>query len=77
MSRTLINAVLTAQSPPQTVQARPDQVVNNARGFVFQVGDKDRLERFLILGTDGGTYYASEQKVTEDNINFLWHLTRG
>ena len=47
-----VNRKVTAQ----TEKARPDQVENNAGGFTFTVTDKDRLERFLILGTDGGTY---------------------
>jgi len=56
---------------PQTQQARPDQVKNNAGGFVFTVSDQSRLERFLILGTDGGTYYVNEKDHTKDNITFL------
>src|SRR4051812_30364949 len=37
-----------------------DQVMNNAGGFSFQVDDWTNLDRFLILGTEGGSYYASE-----------------
>lgn len=58
----------------QTEQARPDQVKNNAGGFVFKVDDKVRLERFLILGTDGGTYYASERDHTKQAVGFLTNL---
>lgn len=63
---------------PQMVKTpgRTDEVRNNAGGFVFKVSDKDRLERFLILGTDGGTYYVSEQKLTKDNVKFLSALIR-
>lgn len=58
---------------PQTVRTpgRTDEVANNAGGFVFEVSDKDRLERFLILGVDGGTFYVGERKLTEQNIAFL------
>lgn len=58
---------------PQTVRTpgRSDEVKNNAGGFVFEVSDKSRLERFLILGTDGGTYYVGERKLTEQNVDFL------
>lgn len=58
---------------PQRVRTpgRTDEVKNYAGGYVFSVSDKDRLERFLILGTDGGTYYASEQKLTGDNVKFV------
>ena len=60
----------------QTVQAREDQVKNNAGGFVFAVSDLSRLERFLILGTDGGTYYVTEQKMTDQNVKFLSDMIR-
>lgn len=62
-----INNHVTAQ----TEQALPNQVENNAGGFVFAVSDKSRLERFLILGTDGGTYYVGEKKITDENVAFL------
>ena len=42
------------------------QVKNNAGGYVFAIGIWEQLKRFLILGTSGGTYYASEQKLTVD-----------
>ena len=60
-------------STPQTVRTpgRTDEVKNNAGGFVFRVSNRDRLERFLILGTDGGTYYVGEQKLTEQNAAFV------
>ena len=44
-----------------------DQVQNNAGGYVFQIDNWNRLNRFLILGSEGGTYYASEHKITVDN----------
>jgi 60 kDa SS-A/Ro ribonucleoprotein len=71
MSNALKNAVKEVKTTPQTKKARTDQVVNNAGGFVFEVSDASRLERFLILGTDGGTYYVGEQKLTDQNIAFL------
>lgn len=55
---------------------RKDEVKNNAGGFVFKVSNKDRLERFLILGTDGGTYYVGERKLTKDNVKFLRALIK-
>jgi 60 kDa SS-A/Ro ribonucleoprotein len=47
------------------------QVVNNAGGVSFAVADKDKLERFLLMGTFGGTYYASEQKLTDEATQTL------
>ena len=43
------------------------QVVNNADGFVYEVDKWKQFERFLILGTEGGTYYVGEQKLTREN----------
>jgi len=51
----------------QTDQARDDQVVNSAGGFVFQLDCWGRLDRFLILGVDGPTYYASEKQLVKEN----------
>ncbi len=44
-----------------------DMVPNKAGGFGFQVDDWTRLHRFLVLGAEGGTYYASEQNLTIEN----------
>lgn len=75
MSKALVSAVQSEKTrkttTPQTEQARPEQVRNNAGGFTFKVSTKDRLERFLILGTDGGTYYVGERKLTDQNIKFV------
>jgi 60 kDa SS-A/Ro ribonucleoprotein len=54
-------------STPVSEKISNDQVLNAAGGYVYQVGDMAQLERFLVLGTVGGTYYASEQKLTRDN----------
>lgn len=53
---------------PQT-RAIPgkDQVKDSAGGYVFAVDDWVRLDRFLILGAEGGSYYAGEMKLTIEN----------
>jgi 60 kDa SS-A/Ro ribonucleoprotein len=43
------------------------QVANSGGGFTWQVDDWARLERFLILGSEGGTYYIDERKLTIEN----------
>jgi 60 kDa SS-A/Ro ribonucleoprotein len=43
-----------------------DQVANNGGGFSFKLDDWSYLQRFLILGTEGGTYYVKEDKLTKD-----------
>lgn len=40
---------------------------NAAGGYTFKIDDKKRLERFLVLGTEGGTYYVSEKKLTKES----------
>lgn len=55
----------------QNQKARGDQVKNNAGGFVFALDTWARLDRWLILGCEGGSYYASEQKMTLDNAKTI------
>lgn len=52
---------------PQREKARPEQVLNSAGGFTFALDAWAMLDRWLILGCEGGTYYASEQKLTREN----------
>lgn len=61
---------------PATEQVSPLQVPNNGGGFSFAVSDKIRLERFLILGTDGGTYYTKEMDLTKQNVDFIVNLIK-
>lgn len=53
-----------------------DMAKNNAGGFSFTVSPWDQLDRFLILGTEGGTYYATEQKLSKDNAQNVLRLIR-
>lgn len=43
------------------------QVPNSAGGYSWEVDKWAKLHRFLILGTDGGTYYINQEKLTADN----------
>ena len=45
----------------------PGQVPNSAGGHAWAVDVWTRLRRFLILGSEGGSYYASEWKLTREN----------
>jgi 60 kDa SS-A/Ro ribonucleoprotein len=51
----------------QQEQDHPKQAKNSAGGFSFVIDDWERLNRFLILGSEGGTYYVDERKLTRDN----------
>ena len=48
--------------------AAPHGVLNAAGGTgTFAVSDTTRLNRFLILGAEGGSYYTGERQLTLDN----------
>jgi 60 kDa SS-A/Ro ribonucleoprotein len=53
--------------PPQTAPIPgAAQVPNHAGGFGWEVDDWARLDRFLILGTEAGTYYVTQHKLSLD-----------
>lgn len=65
-----VNYARAMQAPvqtPQTQQADPRQVLNAAGGYVFEAKLEDQLKRFLILGTESGTYYVKEEKLSKSN----------
>ena len=43
------------------------QVANSAGGYSWAVDCWTRMQRFLILGSEGGSYYATEKKLTLEN----------
>ncbi len=53
-----------------TPQAEPipgsTQVPNSAGGFAWPVDKWVRLDRFLVLGTEGGTFYVGERALTRE-----------
>lgn len=63
------SASITTKIPKVTHQMTPTPgtVKNNAGGYVYEIDKWDRLDRFLILGTDGATMYCTEHKMTLDN----------
>src|SRR6266436_5269080 len=56
------------RSTPQS-QPIPDsnQVFNSGGGYSWQIDDWTRLDRFLILGAEGGTYYIAERELVKQN----------
>lgn len=69
-------AHVSRKKTPQTVKASPKQRRNSAGGFSFAVDDWQRLDRFLILGSEGGTYYAGEGKLTRENAAVVERLLK-
>src|SRR5579859_341569 len=53
-----------------------DQVQNSAGGFSFQISPWQKLDRFLILGNEGGGYYASEKQMTKANAKNVIDLIK-
>lgn len=60
----------TPQSQPIVGQEHR-QVKNSAGGYVYELDDWGRLDRFLILGAEGGTYYARERELTVGNAQAI------
>lgn len=58
---------VSKKSTIQTEQMNETQVQNNAGGYVWEVDCWKKLDRFLVLGNDGGSYYASEKEMTKEN----------
>ncbi len=54
---------------PQLKKADPAQSKNNAGGFSFIITPMQQLERFLIMGSMGGTFYVGQNKLTTENLN--------
>jgi 60 kDa SS-A/Ro ribonucleoprotein len=57
-------ATATPQGAPIPGSA---QVPNSAGGYAWAVDRWARLDRFLVLGSDGGTFYAGERELTVEN----------
>lgn len=67
MSGSYLRGFGTRATPQSEPIPGSDQVENSAGGHAWDVGDWERLSRFLILGAEGGSYYAGEQRLVADN----------
>ncbi|HEX6370186.1 MAG TPA: TROVE domain-containing protein [Longimicrobium sp.] len=63
---TRVRAMLTPQSEPVPGSG---QVPNSAGGYAWAINPWDRLDRFLVLGSEGGTYYVGERRLTLENAH--------
>lgn len=60
--------IFNRKATPQTAPIPgSNQIPNSAGGYAWQLVPWQRLMRFLVLGTEGGTYYVSERTLTRDN----------
>jgi 60 kDa SS-A/Ro ribonucleoprotein len=44
---------------------------NSAGGMTYAVSDEDLIDRILILGTSGNSYYSTAEKLTSDSIDSI------
>src|ERR1041385_5319581 len=60
--------IFNRRATPQS-QPIPDsnQGRNSGGGYSWQVDDWTRLDRFLVLGAEGGTYYIGERNLVKQN----------
>ena len=65
--KSVARSMNTRITPQSKIVPGKNQVMNNAGGAVFQLTKWEYLMRFLILGSEGGTYYVGEHKLTRDN----------
>ena len=68
MSNTALRGYFADKPQSEPLRGREnEQIVNTAGGHVFPVDDFKRAERFLVIGTEGGTYYIGQSELTEEN----------
>jgi 60 kDa SS-A/Ro ribonucleoprotein len=69
---------INTRSTPQTkpIPGRAKMVPNDGGGYSFAVDPFTRLERFLILGCEGGHFQVGEGKLTVDNANCVFECAR-
>lgn len=62
--KNFLNQTPQSQSIPNSAQ-----VPNSAGGYSWELDMWGRLQRFLILGSEGGTYYINQHQLTVENAN--------
>jgi len=67
--KNLMSGVNTAATPQNQPIPGSTQVANSSGGHAWAVDDWAQLRRFLILGSEGGSYYAGEKTLTAQNAN--------
>jgi 60 kDa SS-A/Ro ribonucleoprotein len=72
---TKVRNAVTAQTS-KAPNAPAPQVKNNAGGFVFEITPLQRLDRFLTIGTCGGSFYQAEGTLTNQNVDLIVALIK-
>jgi 60 kDa SS-A/Ro ribonucleoprotein len=75
MSYAKLTSLSKSATTPQTQKiVGSNQEKNNAGGYSFVASIWDQLDRFLILGSNSGSYYVSANKMSADNAEILLKL---
>ena len=67
---------VSTRATSQLLRADERQIPNAAGGYGFALDDDTRVLRFLTLGTDGGTYYATARELTAQNAPVVLRAAR-
>lgn len=67
MAHKIYNLFNRKNTPQNAPIPGSNQIPNSAGGYTWELDPWQRLMRFLVLGTEGGTYYIAEQALTRDN----------
>ena len=76
MAAQAAQSVLIRNAVPQWFRLDPDQIQNNAGGFVWQISDQEQVIRYLIIGSEGGNYYQTPQQVSSTCASCVLRMTR-
>ncbi len=72
MAHKLFNVFNRKNTPQSEPIPGSGQVPNSAGGYAWEMDPWKALQRFLVLGSEGGTFYTSEQKLTREGaVNAL------
>ena len=69
-------ATIIRNAVPQWFRIDPDQIPNNAGGFVWQISDREQVIRYLVIGSEGGNYYQTPQQVSSQCASCVLRMTR-
>nr|WP_300148947.1 TROVE domain-containing protein [Propionicimonas sp.] len=67
-------AAITTRRTPQSAPADRRQERNHGGGYAFTVTELERVKRFLILGSDAGTFYQGAGELTRENAQAVLDL---
>jgi len=76
MAAQAAQSAIVRNAVPQWFRLDPDQVPNNAGGFVWQISDQEQVLRYLIIGSEGGNYYQTPQQVSSQCASCVLRMTR-